>query len=151
MASEVLPLLKGDKENLDLYHSTYHLKISPTSATRYKPTSTVTMYIILGQLPPPVTLARNILTLYVNLVRDPDSIECQIIRRQLAMKNNSSKSWVVTVKGVKDLLLEYGLPSAYMYELFVNPPSKWRCKITLRRHKLSERLLTGSVKRLARK
>ena len=31
------------------------------------------------------------------------------------------QSWVVTVN---DLLLEYGLPSAY--ELFVNPPSKWR-------------------------
>ena len=30
------------------------------------------------------------------------------------------QSWVVTVN---DLLLEYGLPSAY--ELFVNPPSKW--------------------------
>ena len=49
------------------------------------------MYIILGQLPPSVTLACNILTLYVNLVRDPDSMECQIIRRhvQLAMNNNS--------------------------------------------------------------
>ena len=122
---EVLPLLKGDKENLDLYHRTTlrYLQHQPPG------TSTVAMYIILGQLPPSVTLARNILTLYVNLVRNPDSIECQIIRRQLAMKNNISKSWVATVK---DLLLEYGLPSAY--ELFCNPPSKWRWKITLRLH-----------------
>ena len=122
---EVLPLLKGDKDNLDLYHRTTlrYLQHLPPG------TSTVAIYIILGQLPPSVTLARNILTLYVNLVRDPDSIECRIIRRQLAMKNNSSKSGVVTVN---DLLLEYGLPSAY--ELLVNPPSKWQWKRTLRHH-----------------
>ena len=120
---EVLPLLKGDKDNLDLYHRTTlrYLQHLPPG------TSTVVIYIILGQLPPSVTLARNIFTLYVNLVRDPDSIECQIIRRQLAMKNNTSKSWVVTVK---DLLLEYGLPSAY--ELLVNPPSKLRWKTNVK-------------------
>ena len=42
---------------------------------------------------------------------------------------NFGPFWVVTVN---DLLLEYGLPSAY--ELFVNPPSKWRQKRMLGHH-----------------
>ena len=119
---EVLPLLKGDKDALDLYHRTVlkHLQHLPSG------TSTAAVYLTLGQLPASAILARNTLTLYVSMLRDPAGLERQIIERQLAVKTMESKSWIVTVK---ELLLEYDLPSAY--ELFNNPPSKrqWKCTL----------------------
>jgi len=122
---EVLPLLKGDKDALDMYHRTVlkHLQHLPLG------TSTAAVYLILGQLPATAILARNILTLYVSMIRDPASVECQIIRRQLAVKDQDSKSWIVTVK---ELLQNYSLPSSY--ELFNNPPSKGQWKRTLKVH-----------------
>ena len=119
---EVLPLLKADKDALDLYHRTVlkHLQHLPSG------TSTAAVYLILGQLPASAILARNILTLYVNMIRDPASVERLIIQRQLAVKGKDSKSWITTVK---DLLHHYDLPSSY--DLYTNPPSKrqWKCKL----------------------
>ena len=68
---EVLPLLKGDKDALDLYHRTVlkHLQHLPSG------TSTAAVYLILSQLPASAILACNILTLYVNMIRDLASVE----------------------------------------------------------------------------
>ena len=118
---EVLPLLKGDKDALDLYHRTVlkHLQHLPSG------TSTAAVYLILVQLPASAILARNILALYVNMIRDPASVERLIIQRQLAVKGKDSKSWITTVK---NLLHHYDLPSSYdlytnpSYDLYTNPP-----------------------------
>ena len=116
---EVLPLLKGDKDALDLYHCTVlkHLQHLPSG------TSTAAVYLILGQLPASAILARNILTLYVNMIRDPEIL---IIQRQLAVKGKDSNSWIMTVK---DLLHHYDLPS--FYDMYTNPHSKrqWKCTL----------------------
>lgn len=119
---EVMPLLKMDKDALDLYHRSTlkHLQHLPAG------TATVAIYLILGLLPASITLARNILTLYVNMIRDTASLEHQIVQRQLSVKDNNSKSWIIVVK---DLLLHYNLPSAY--ELFDTPPTKRQWKTTL--------------------
>ena len=51
-------------------------------------TPTAAVYLILGQLPATAVLARNILTLYVSMIRNRASVECQIIERQLAVKDS---------------------------------------------------------------
>jgi hypothetical protein len=121
---EVLPLLQGDKDDLDLFHRSTlkHLQNLPAG------TSTAGVYLILGQLPATVSLARNILTLYVNLIRDSASIEYQIIRRQLAVKSSDSRTFLTTVKA---LLLLYDLPSAYT--LLSSPPTKERWKRSVKK------------------
>ena len=59
------------------------------------------------------------LTLLGNIARQPGSIEHQIAQRQLAIKDDHSKSWFIKVK---ELLRKYDLPSPY--ELLKSPPTK---------------------------
>jgi hypothetical protein len=92
-------------------------------------TATSSVYLILGQLPTTAVLARNILPLCINLIRDSSTIEHQTIQRQLAVKDRNSHSWIVTVK---DLLLQYNLSSAF--ELINNRPSKRHLKRILYRN-----------------
>ena len=115
---EVLPLLKSDKDALDLYHHT----VLKTCSTYHR----VHQHQPCIKLPASAILASNILTLYVNMIRDPASVERLIIQRQLAVKGKDSKSWIMTVK---DLLHHYDLPSSY--DLYTNPPSKrqWKCTL----------------------
>ncbi len=126
---EVLPLNKGDKEAIDQYHriTLKYLQHLPPG------TATVSLYLILGILPPSVILERNTLTLFANLIRDKSTLEWQIIRRQLAVKSKDSNTWINTIK---DILLQYNLPSAY--ELFNNPPSKHQWKKAIRVKVLEE-------------
>jgi hypothetical protein len=95
-------------------------------------TANAGVFLIFGLLPATVILARNVLTTFVNLLRDSDFIESQIIRRQLAVKNMDSKS---NISMVRDLLLQYDLPS--IFKLCDCSPTKTQWKSTLKR-RLSE-------------
>ena len=79
------------------------------------------------------TCHRKALCLYGNICNHVNSIEWQVIERQLAMKQIDSRSWVSMSR---KLLAIYSLPSAY--DIFENPPTKgfWRKTVSfaLNRH-----------------
>ena len=76
--------------------------------------------------PVEVIIHKNILTLFVSSARSKDSVEYDIIERQLVMKSLDESSWC---NEVKRILKQYELPSAY--KLFVNTPSKEELKALL--------------------
>ena len=82
-------------------------------------TSNPMTYLLLGLLPIEGALHKSILTTFCTFLRNIDTAEYRIIRRQLAVKDDDSKSWISTVK---KLLYKYGLPSAH--DLLTEPPSK---------------------------
>ena len=67
-------------------------------------------YLLAGILPIKGTLHKRILTTFCSMLRDRNTAEYRIIRRQLALKDDSPKSWVVRVK---KLLYQYHVPSIY--------------------------------------
>ena len=83
-------------------------------------------YLLLGMLPMEGALDKKVLTTFCSMLRNQESAEYRIIQRQLAMKSDKSKSWVVIVK---KLLFKYHLPSAY--DLFLDTPSKgsWKSSV----------------------
>ena len=81
---------------------------------------------LLGIPPVELIIHKNILNLFVSSVSSKDSVEYDIIERQLVMKSSDESSWC---NEVKRILKQYDLPSAY--ELFVNTPSKEKWKTLL--------------------
>ena len=81
---------------------------------------------LLGIPPVELIIHKNILNLFVSSVSSKDSVEYDIIERQLVMKSLDKSSWC---NEVKRILKQYDLPSAY--ELFVNTPSKEKWKTLL--------------------
>ena len=93
-----------------------------------KPTpSNVAVYGLLGAKSIRATVEQLMLTHFGNILRSEGSIEWDLANRQLAIKDDKSKSWFV---GIKRLLVKYDLPSAY--ELFEDPPKKteWKAMVT---------------------
>ena len=92
-----------------------------------KATATPALHILSGVLPVKALLDRQTLTQCVNFLRDADTKESQIIRRQMAVKGMDSHSYVVLVR---ELLAEYDLPSVFV--IAEDTPSKyaWKKKVT---------------------
>lgn len=88
--------------------------------------ATIPIYILSGVMPIEASIDRRLLSMFVGLLKQPESLEYQLIRRQLAVKEGDSYSWVVRVRR---LLQKYSLPSAF--ELWENPPSKENWKRAL--------------------
>jgi hypothetical protein len=125
---EVLPMTQSGLDQVDAYQRQTMRRLLHVP----QGTSTSGLYLVLGQLPIRELLARNKLTLFINMIRNSGSVEEQIIRRQLAVKDSNSNSWVVSIKV---LLARYNLPSAY--DLLLSPPTKAEWKSTLRKQLLS--------------
>ena len=89
-------------------------------------TSNIAVRSLLGILPIEAEIDKRVLSLFRNLINDPDCIEYRICQRQLAMKNGKSKSWFIYVDKI---LSEYLLPSAHI--LLQNTPTKqeWKKKL----------------------
>ena len=68
----------------------------------------------------------HLLLLYGNIVRK-ECVEKDLARRQLAVRDSTSKSWFITLR---EILYKYGLPTAQ--ELLDNPPGKLAWKIMVR-------------------
>ena len=78
-------------------------------------------------VPPVETIVhKNMLNLFVSSARSQNSVEYEVLERQLVMKDSTENSWCNEVKRILEI---YDLPSAY--ELFVNPPSKYEWKAIL--------------------
>ena len=76
------------------------------------------VYILSGLLPIEAEIHRSQLTLFGNIIRQ-DCVERDLAMRQLAVKDNSSKSWFIMLQ---ETLLRYNLLSAHA--LLENPPEK---------------------------
>ena len=88
--------------------------------------ATIPVYTLLGAKPIQVVLDIRALSFFGNMIRQKDSIEHQIIRRQLAVKDEDSKSFTITIRKI---LQKYDLPSAY--DLLENTPGKdqWKAMV----------------------
>jgi len=91
------------------------------------------IHLISGVLPVQAIVERNALMLFRNFLSSKDTKEWNIIERQLAIKSNNSRSWVVYIK---NLLSKYNLPSAYLLKDDTPTKFKWKAlvKRTLNRH-----------------
>jgi hypothetical protein len=86
-------------------------------------TSNIATIALVGCLPVEAEIDKRAITLYRNAIADRNSIEHHIARRQLSVKDDSSKSWFIHIG---QLLDKYNLPSAI--SLLSETPSKvtWR-------------------------
>ena len=73
---------------------------------------------LIGVPPVETIVHKNMWNLFVSSARSQNSVEYEVLERQLAMKDSTENSWCNEVKRILEI---YDLPSAY--ELFVNPPS----------------------------
>ena len=89
-------------------------------------TASPAIYILVGCIPLQGQIHIKILTFFGNLLRNADSIEYAIIKRQLAIKELSSNSWTVQIRNT---LAKYNLPSAH--RLLLAPPEKttWKSQV----------------------
>lgn len=82
-------------------------------------TSNSACLALLGILPVECILHKNLLNLFINMVRNENSVEYEIIQRQLAIKEPHHKSLLTHIRSILD---RYGLPS--IFTLLRTPPSK---------------------------
>lgn len=78
------------------------------------------------------TIDKNILTLFLNMARLDGSREKSILQRQLAVKDEKSHSFIITVK---EKLRKYDLPTAFT--LLRSPPTKTYGREPWRKQSLS--------------
>ena len=85
------------------------------------------------------TLHKNILNMFVNMMRNENSIEYEIAQRQLIMRESPRESIFTHIQSI---LAQYGLPS--VFELLNDPPAKeaWKCILN---HKIHD-MVKGSWK-----
>ena len=116
---EALILSKPDLNNLEMFHrnSLRHIQHLPKS------TAVPAIYLLLGAPPIEALIHIRTLTFFATILRREESIEYELIERQLAMKSPDSHSWVWYVH---KLLKRYNLPSAF--SLLKDQPQKdrWR-------------------------
>ena len=98
---------------------------------QHLPTNTANeaIYLLVGALPVEAHLDIRILSLFNRVASLKHSKEWEIVRRQLAMKDMTSHSWVVHVRKI---LSKYSLPSAF--EMFHNPMKKEEFKMKIKEH-----------------
>ena len=84
------------------------------------------VYSLLGATPISSQIDINALTLFGSIIRSQGSIEKEVAVRQLAIKEEESKSWFIYIRKT---LNKYDLPSAY--DLLSSPPTRnaWKSAI----------------------
>ena len=120
---EALVLTRGDYQHLEKFYKTALRRIQHLPENTANPA----IYLLLGCIPVEGQIHIRMLTFFVSIIRRPGSTECDIIKRQLAVKDLQSKSWVVQIRM---LLRKYNLPNAYV--LSASPPDKtpWKRQVT---------------------
>ena len=83
---------------------------------------------LLGILPIEVVIHKNALNLFMNILREKDTVEYEIAERQLAMKDNNEKSWFNYIRAILDI---YSMPS--IFSLFEQEFSKSEWKELMNR------------------
>ena len=86
-------------------------------------TATPAIYLLLGTIPLEGQIHIKMLTFFCSIIRRPNSLEYNVICRQLAIKDLGSNSWVSQIRLI---LAKYNLPSAY--SLVRSKPCKLKWK-----------------------
>ena len=103
---DVQLLKKKDIENLEKFQRQCLKQIQGLPDN----TSNSACLALLGILPIETILHKNLLSMYVNMIRNGDSIEYEIAQRQLVMKEPHQKN---LFNFIKDILELYELPSIF--------------------------------------
>ena len=76
-------------------------------------------------------LHKNLLNMFVNMIRNENSIEYEIALRQLVMRESPRESIFAHIQSIS---AQYGLPS--VFELLNDPPAKeaWKCTLNHKIH-----------------
>ena len=98
-----------------------------------KSTAKPAVYLLMGSPPVEAEIHIRTITFFTNALRRPESLEYQLIHRQLVMKDSTSNSWVWYANHLLEL---YGLPSAFKLLCYQPPKDKWRA--TVKKSVLSE-------------
>ena len=91
-----------------------------------KNTATPAVYLLIGAIPIESQLDIHILTFFNRILLQQQSLEYDLVRRQLAMKDLQSHSWVITVRNI---LAKYNLPSAYTLLQQNRRRSQWKRQV----------------------
>ena len=100
-------------------------------------TSNSATMALLGLLPIEACINKCVLTLFCNVVRDPQCIEYDIARRQLAVKSPNDTSFFSKVRNILDL---YSLPTAYSVVETAPTREQWKKCVKSGIHQYTETL-----------
>ena len=120
---EIMNLTKTDINTIELAQR----KILKQIQGLPKNTANTAIYILLGAETAEIKLDKNILTFFMNAIRNHDSIEYHIIDRQLAMSNQDDQTFV---RKVEKILAKYELEN--IQEYMKEPIEKIRWKGIIR-------------------
>jgi hypothetical protein len=124
---EAISVSKSDVKDLDQYQTTVlkQLQHLPERA------SNAATHLLLGAVPVSAHLHRAVFTFFCNMAREQDTLEHQILQRQLSMKGPNSHSWVTLLR---EVIAQYNLPAAL--DIVCTPLSKGQVKKLTRIHVL---------------
>ena len=100
---ECLTLSSKDTEPLDVYYRDLLRQVQHLPPTTANPA----VYMLVGALPIEAHIHQKTLCMFGSIMRREDSLEYQLMERQLGIKENSSHSWAVHAR---KLLIKYDLP-----------------------------------------
>ncbi|CAG2242305.1 unnamed protein product [Mytilus edulis] len=116
---EVMNLLAKEKDMLELAERKILRQIQGLPNN----TANMAVYTLVGAEPIAITLDKNVLTFFMNIVRNPGTIECEILRRQIVFSDQRGKDFI---NRVEKTLSKYNLKSSSYY--IENPLNKMEWK-----------------------
>ena len=136
---ESIKLTKRDVDSLELYQRSLFRQLQSLPDR----CANIPVYTLLGAKPMQIVLDIKVLTFFGNMIRQKDTFEHQIICRQLAIKEESSASFTITIRKT---LQKYNLPDAY--QLVNNMPSKekWKSMVKEATNKWYQDEVTEDIK-----
>ena len=136
---ESITLTKRDVDSLELYQRSLFRQLQSLPDR----CANIPVYTLLGAKPMQIVLDIKVLTFFGNMIRQKDTFEHQIICRQLAIKEESSASFTITIRKT---LQKYNLPDAY--QLVNNMPSKekWKSMVKEATNKWYQDEVTEDIK-----
>ena len=86
-------------------------------------------YVLIGAIPVQLVIERNMLSLLMNILRCNTSVEYQIIKRQLAMREMNGNTFI---NRIHDILARYDMEN--VDKLILHPKSKYEWKALIKKH-----------------
>ncbi|VDI27863.1 Hypothetical predicted protein [Mytilus galloprovincialis] len=105
---EVMYLLAKEKDMLELAERKILRQIQGLPNN----TANMAVYTLVGAEPIAITLDKNVLTFFMNIVRNSGTIECEILRRQIVFSDQRGKD---LINRVEKTLSKYNLKSNSYY------------------------------------
>jgi hypothetical protein len=115
---EALCLSEQDCLPLENYYRNLLRQIQHLPSSTAKPA----VYLLMGCIPITGLLHIKVLTFFINILLQPNSILATIMKRQIAVKNLNSHSWT---SHVRLLLNKYDLPSAHSLVQYTPRKAYW--------------------------